>query len=89
MDRLRAETNAHIEVPSSQDAKDSSGRVEIRIKGPKQAVEAAKAELQKRAKTFDDIVTKTIEVDKKHHQALIGGGGKFCPFKSLAITMLT
>jgi polyribonucleotide nucleotidyltransferase len=88
MDRLRAETNAHIEVPSSQDAKDSSGRVEIRIKGPKQAVEAAKAELQKRAKIFDDIVTETIEVDKKHHQALIGGGGKFRLFESLAITML-
>lgn len=76
MDRLRAETNAHIEVPSIQDAKDSSGRVEIRIKGPKQAVEAAKNELQKRSKTFDDIVTRTIEVDKKYHQALIGGGGK-------------
>ena len=76
MDRLRAETNAHIEVPSSQDARDPSGRVEIKIKGQKQAVEAAKAELQKRAKTFDDIVTKTINVDKKHHQALIGGGGK-------------
>jgi predicted PilT family ATPase len=88
MDRLRAETNAHIEVPSVQDAKDSSGRVEIRIKGPKQAVEAARIELQKRAKTFDDIVTKTIEVDKKHHQALIGGGGKFYPFENLAMKML-
>lgn len=78
MDRLRTETNAYIEVPSSQDAKDPSGRVEIKIKGPKQAVEAAKIELQKRAKSFDDIVTKTIEVHKKHHQALIGGGGKQC-----------
>ena len=76
MERLRAETGAHIDVPSIQDAKDSSGRVEIKIKGPKQAVEAAKTELQKRAKTFDDIVSKDIEVDKKHHQALIGGGGK-------------
>jgi polyribonucleotide nucleotidyltransferase len=87
MDRLRAETNAHIEVPSSQDTKDSSGRVEIRIKGPKQAVEAAKNELQKRAKTFDDIVTKTMEVDKKHHQALIGAGGKLC-YEFLTLTML-
>lgn len=88
MDRLRTETNAHIEVPSSQDAKDSSGRVEIKIKGQKQAVGAAKAELEKRAKMFDDIVTKMIAVDKKHHQALIGAGGKSCFCRSRSVRVL-
>jgi len=86
MERLRTETGAHIEVPSVQDVNDSSGRVEIKIKGTRQAVEAAKIELQRRAKTFDDIVTKTIQADKKHHQALIGGGGKFCRFDSFVKT---
>lgn len=75
MDKLRAETGAQIDVPSAQDAPDASGRVEIKIKGTKKQVEEAKKILEQRAKEFDSIVTKSIEVDKKHHKALIGGGG--------------
>ncbi|KAH8704958.1 putative RNA binding effector protein Scp160 [Talaromyces proteolyticus] len=75
MDKLRAETGAQIDVPSAQDTPDDSGRVEIKIKGTKKQVEEAKNILQKRAKEFDSIVTKTIDVDKKYHKALIGGGG--------------
>ncbi len=75
MDRLRSETNAQIEVPSAQDANESDARVEIKIKGSKQAVEAAKKELQTRAKTFDDKVERTIDVDKKYIGDLIGGSG--------------
>lgn len=76
MDRLRAETGAQIDVPGVHDAPDTSGRVEIKIKGTKKQVEEAKKILEQRAREFDAIVTRTIEVDKKHHKALIGAGGK-------------
>ncbi|KAJ5943476.1 hypothetical protein N7516_003644 [Penicillium verrucosum] len=75
MDKLRADTGAQIDVPNANDAPDASGRVEIRVKGTKQQVAEAKKILQQRASAFDATVTKTIEVDKKYHKALIGGGG--------------
>ncbi|KAJ5164192.1 uncharacterized protein N7500_006022 [Penicillium coprophilum] len=75
MDKLRADTGAQIDVPNANDAPDASGRVEIRVKGTKQQVAEAKKILQQRASEFDATVTKTIEVDKKYHKALIGGGG--------------
>lgn len=75
MDKLRADTGAQIDVPSANDAPDASGRVQIRVKGTKQQVAEAKKILQQRATEFDATVTKSIEVDKKYHKALIGGGG--------------
>ncbi|KAJ9273364.1 hypothetical protein DTO212C5_438 [Paecilomyces variotii] len=75
MDKLRADTGAQIDVPSANDTPDASGRVEIKIKGTKKQVEEAKKILQQRSKEFDAIVTKTIDVDKKYHKALIGAGG--------------
>lgn len=80
MDRLRADTGAQIDVPGAQDAPDASGRVQIKIKGTKQQVEEAKKFLQQRAQEFDSTITRTIDVDKKYHKALIGGGGKFVFF---------
>lgn len=77
MDKLRADTGAQIDVPSANDAPDASGRVQIRVKGTKQQVAEAKKVLQQRASEFDATVTKTIDVDKKYHKALIGGGGMF------------
>ncbi|KIX05983.1 uncharacterized protein Z518_03957 [Rhinocladiella mackenziei CBS 650.93] len=71
MERLRAETGAQIDIPKG----DGSDRVNIQIKGTKQQVEKAKTELQKRSKAFDDIVTRNLNVDRKHHRALIGAGG--------------
>ena len=80
MDKLRADTGAQIDVPGANDAPDASGRVQIKIKGTKKDVEEAKKALQRRAQEFDSTVTKTIDVDKKYHKALIGGGGKcLCP----------
>lgn len=79
MENLRLETGAQIDVPSLQDIGDSSGRVEIKLKGTKQGVENAKAILERKAKEFDSTITKTIEVDKKYHRALIGSHGKY-PF---------
>lgn len=77
MDKLRADTGAQIDVPSANDSPDASGRVQIRVKGTKQQVAEAKKVLQQRASEFDATVSKTIDVDKKHHKALIGGGGMF------------
>lgn len=77
MDKLRADTGAQIDVPAAGDAPDASGRVQIRVKGTKQQVAEAKKILQQRATDFDATVTKSIEVEKKYHKALIGGGGMF------------
>lgn len=89
MDKLRADTGAQIDVPNANDAADASGRVEIRVKGTKQQVAEAKRILQQRASEFDATVTKSIDVEKKWHKALIGGGGKFqdklCYTRSLLI----
>ncbi|EHY58019.1 Vigilin 1 [Exophiala dermatitidis] len=71
MEKLRAETGAQIDIPKPN----GSDRVTIQIKGTKQQVEKAKQELEKRSKEFDDIVTREIDVNRKHHRALIGPGG--------------
>ncbi|KAK3059633.1 hypothetical protein LTS18_010394 [Coniosporium uncinatum] len=75
MEKLRMETEALIDVPNARDV-DASGRVQIKIKGSKEAVAKAKQQLEARAKVFDDTVTRNIDVDRKHHRALIGAGGK-------------
>ena len=77
MDKLRADSGAQIDVPSANDAPDASGRVQIRIKGTKQQVAEAKKVLQQRATEFDATVTKSIDVEKQWHKALIGAGGTF------------
>lgn len=76
MDKLRADTGAQIEVPSaSKESGEGAGRVEIKIRGTKEQVEEARSILERRAQEFDSIVSRTIEVDKKHHKPLIGAGG--------------
>lgn len=74
LDALRLRTGAQVDVPS-RDEVDSSGRAEIKIKGSKKAVEEAKKELQDSAKVFDSTVTRTFEIEKKHHRTIIGSGG--------------
>lgn len=76
MDNLRLTTGAQIDVPGARDNVDPSGRAEIKIKGAKKQVEEAKKLLQERAKIFDATVVKTVDVDRKHHRALIGASGK-------------
>ncbi|GME48571.1 K-like protein [Neofusicoccum parvum] len=75
MDTLRTTTGAQIDVPNAREVADASGRAEIKIKGTKKQVEDAKKLLEQKAKTFDETVVRTIEIDKKHHKALIGAGG--------------
>lgn len=82
MEKLRADTGAQIDIPKP----DGSDRVTIQIKGTKQQVDKARQELQKRSKAFDDIETRSLDVDRKYHRALIGTGGKiswFIPPKAI------
>jgi predicted PilT family ATPase len=76
MDELRQLTGAKIDVPGSRDVKDPSGQVEIQIKGTKAQVAQAKKLIEEKKQVFDQTISKTLEVDKKHHSALIGGGGE-------------
>lgn len=75
MESTRLATGAQIDVPGNREVTDSTGRVQIQIKGTKKQVEEATKHLQQKAKVFDSTVSKTIEVDKKYHKELIGGGG--------------
>ncbi|KAL9087162.1 MAG: hypothetical protein Q9165_006813 [Trypethelium subeluteriae] len=75
MENLRLSTGCQIDVPGARDAVSPSGRAEIRLKGTKKAVQEAKRLLEQRAKVFDETVTRTLDVPKKHHKALIGSGG--------------
>jgi predicted PilT family ATPase len=77
MDALRQTTGARIDVPNARDAKDPSGTVEIQIRGTKTQVAQAKKLIEEKKAIFDQTVTKTIDIDRKHHSALIGQGGKF------------
>ncbi|KAI9781737.1 MAG: hypothetical protein M1839_005730 [Geoglossum umbratile] len=76
MENLRLSTGAQIDVPDfKRDGVDPSKRVEIKVKGTKRQVDDARKLLEERAKVFDESIVRTLEVDKKHHKALIGGGG--------------
>lgn len=78
MESIRESTGAKIDVPASRDTPDTSGRVEIKIKGTKTQVENAKKLFEERAKIFDDSITRSMDIDKKYHKALIGAGGVLC-----------
>jgi rRNA processing protein Krr1/Pno1 len=75
MDEIRQSTGARIDIPNARDSKDPSARVEIQIKGTKAQVAQAKKLIEEKRDVFDQTVTKTLEVDKKYHRALIGAGG--------------
>ncbi|KAK4506632.1 hypothetical protein PRZ48_000364 [Zasmidium cellare] len=75
MDQLRLATGAQIDVPSSREAASPSGRAEIKIKGSKKAVEEAKKLIEEKAKIFDNTITRTLDVERKHHRLIIGPQG--------------
>lgn len=76
MDAVRESTNAQIDVPGNRNSADPSGRAQIQIRGTKKQVEDAKKLLEEKAKSYDENITKSIDVDKKYHSALIGVGGE-------------
>ncbi|KYK55038.1 RNA binding effector protein [Drechmeria coniospora] len=71
LDELRQLTGARIDVPQDRDTE----IVEILIKGTSSQVAQARKILEEKRAVFDDTVTQSIDVDKKHHKALIGSGG--------------
>ncbi|KAF7190045.1 Vigilin 1 [Pseudocercospora fuligena] len=75
MEALRLETGAQIDVPSSRDTVGSDGRVEIKIRGSKKAVDEAKKMIQEKAKVFDNTVVRNLDVDRKYHRLIIGPQG--------------
>ncbi|KAL8675110.1 MAG: hypothetical protein Q9168_000481 [Polycauliona sp. 1 TL-2023] len=75
MESARLATGAQIDVPNNRGASDSTERVSIQVRGTKKQVEEAKRLLEQKAKTFDDTISRSIEVDKKYHKDLIGSGG--------------
>jgi predicted PilT family ATPase len=78
IERVRLDTGAQIDFPDRQETADPKARAEIVMKGTKQAVDAAKVEIQKKVKVLDDTVTRSLEVDRKYHGSLIGAQGKSC-----------
>lgn len=75
LEELRQETGAKVDVPGAKDAKSESGLVDIEIKGTKAQVAAAKKVIEAKKAVFDDSVSKNIDIEKKHHRALIGPSG--------------
>ncbi|RFU77139.1 rna binding effector scp160 [Trichoderma arundinaceum] len=71
LDELRQLTGARIDVPADRD----TPIVEILIKGTASQVKKAQQILEEKRAAFDDTIVQTIEVDKKHHKALIGASG--------------
>ena len=76
MERIRIMTGAQIDVPNRREHNNPSERVQIQLKGSKKQVEDAKKIFEQRATVFDESTSKTIDVSKEHHKALIGAGGK-------------
>ena len=74
LESIQLATGARIDVPGRETA-DASGRVQVQIKGTKKQVEEAKKTIEGKAKQFDDTITRTVDVDKKYHSAIIGSGG--------------
>lgn len=72
LDELRQATGAKIDVPADRDTE----IVEIQLKGTASQVAKAKKILEEKRAVFDDTVVQTLDVEKKHHKALIGASGK-------------
>ncbi|KAF2434359.1 hypothetical protein EJ08DRAFT_513832 [Tothia fuscella] len=73
IEQLRLATGCQIDTPRGDADKD--GRVEIKLKGTKKQVEDAKKILLEKSKTFDETVTKNVEIDRRFHKSLIGPMG--------------
>ena len=69
---VRDKTGARIIFPSEKD----EDREVITILGSKEAVEAAKIELESRIRDLDKIVEETMTVDPKHHRYFVARRGE-------------
>lgn len=74
LDSLRMATGAQIDIPGKESA-DSTGRVEVKLRGTKKQVDEARKIIDQKSKEYDNTITRSIEIDQKHHKSLIGSGG--------------
>lgn len=74
LESIQLATGAKVDVPS-KDAADDSGRVQVQIRGTKKQIEEAKKIIEGKVKIFDDSITRTVDVHRKYHSAIIGSGG--------------
>ena len=88
MEKIRLETGAQIDVPGVRDTGGAASRVQLQLKGTKKQVEEAKKLLEQRVKVFDESISRTIDVSKKYHKALIGSGGECSTTVSITVTNL-
>ena len=86
MEKIRLETGAQIDVPGARDTGGATSRVQLQLKGTKKQVEDAKKLLEQRVKVFDESISRTIDVAKKYHKALIGSGGEYSTTVSSTVT---
>jgi predicted PilT family ATPase len=76
LDGLRLQTGCVIDMPKKDDNGGATdGRVEVRLRGTKQQVEAAKKLIQQRASAFDDTVSESLSIDPKFYKLIIGPSG--------------
>ncbi len=69
---IRDKTGARIIFPGEKD----KDREIITILGTKEAVAAAKKELEERVKGLDNVVEETMTVDPKHHRHFVARRGE-------------
>ena len=70
--KIRDETKARIIFPSEKD----EDREVITLLGTKEAVAAAKTELEAKIKELDEIVEETMTVEAKHHRFFVQKRGE-------------
>lgn len=73
---LRDESACRITIPQEDKNADAETKLEIRIRGKKDAVNHAKTVLSKIAESAQNTDSRSITVEKKFHRALIGPGGQ-------------
>lgn len=83
LEELRLSTGAKIDIPADRNVE----MVEVQLKGTKEQVAAAKKVLEQKKSVFDDTIVRTIDVDRKHHKALIGPGGEFLGYHDAFCTL--
>lgn len=87
IEEIRRDTGAKIDIPDKSGVAD--GVVEIKLKGTKAQVAQAKKILEEKKAILDDTVVREIEVNKKHHRALIGASGMSLQVPFLAHSALS
>lgn len=75
LNKLIADTGVtRIFFPQSGKAKEGDDANTVTILGKKDACLAAKAQIEARVKELESVVEETVEVDPKHHKALMSRG---------------